>query len=179
MSAEKVLPILELLSLAGPTTGEWQGRLAEVYEQARPSLVLYVRQLVGPGDAEDLVQVAFLRLYQQLVRRQSVENVRGWLYRVVHNLAIDHLRIQNRREWLLDQNVRPAGPTAATAEEAIIRRQQIVQALSRLTDRERHCLLLRAEGLSYREIGQIVGTSAKAVGVYLARGLKKFEDRYE
>ena len=56
-----------------------------------------------------------------------------------------------------------------------IRKQRIAMSLGNLNERERHCLLLRAEGLSYKEIADVVGISAKAVSVYLARGLKKFE----
>ena len=60
-----------------------------------------------------------------------------------------------------------------------MRQQEIKRALSVLAERERHCLMLRAEGLSYQEIGEVLEISAKSVSVYLARGLKKFETRYE
>jgi len=39
--------------------------------------------------------------------------------------------------------------------------------------------MLRVEGLSYQEIADVLETSAKSVSVYLARGLKKFDSRYE
>jgi RNA polymerase sigma factor (sigma-70 family) len=60
-----------------------------------------------------------------------------------------------------------------------MRLQEIEQALGLLAERERHCLMLRAEGLSYQEIGDVLEISAKSVSVYLARGLRKFETRYE
>jgi len=53
----------------------------------------YVRSLIGStAEAEDLAQEAFLRLYASLLQSQAVGNVRSWIFRVAHNLAIDHLR---------------------------------------------------------------------------------------
>ena len=60
-----------------------------------------------------------------------------------------------------------------------IQRQRIAQSLEGLNPRERNCLVLRAEGLSYREISAVLAISEKAVSVYLARGLKKLEGRNE
>ena len=59
----------------------------------------------------------------------------------------------------------------------MIRRQQVRQVLGGLNERERRCLMLRAEGLSYKEIGDVLEMSAKSVSVYLTRGLKKIEGR--
>jgi RNA polymerase sigma-70 factor (ECF subfamily) len=152
--------------------------LVELYAAMRTALVSYAYQFVGStGEAEDLVQVAFLKYYDQMQRSAEIENHRSWLYRVVHNLAIDLLRRRERQEaattvWL---QMREVEDRTVTSEEGMIRRQRIALSLANLNERERHCLLLRAEGLSYAEIGDIVGISAKAVSVYLARGLKKFE----
>jgi RNA polymerase sigma factor (sigma-70 family) len=72
-------------------------------------------------------------------------------------------------EWVY---TKPA-ETSPSAEQSSINRQTVERALSLLNDRERSCLLLRAEGLSYAEIGQVLEISAKSVSVYLARGVKK------
>ena len=66
-----------------------------------------------------------------------------------------------------------------SAEDDLIQRQRIALSLKALNERERHCLMLRAEGLSYMEIGDVLGVSEKSVSVYLSRGLKKFEVRNE
>jgi len=131
------------------------------------------------GEGEDLVQVAFLRLFDQLKRKIEIQNVRGWLYRVVHNLAIDHIRRRGVDEAAATTwwSIRPE--ESQTTEDVLIAKQQIARSLEILNERERHCLLLRAEGLSYQEIGSVLGISAKSVSVYLCRGLKKFEGRNE
>ena len=152
--------------------------VVELYATMRSPLLAYAYHVVGStGEAEDLVQVAFLRLFDHLHRRAHIQNLRSWLYRVVHNLAIDHLRHEGKEEatvteWLLQ---RASDQAPNSAEEDLIRHQRISASLEVLNLREKHCLLLRAEGLSYKEIGDVLSISAKAVSVYLARGLKKFE----
>jgi len=151
-----------------------------LYATMRPSLLGYAYQIVGStGEAEDLVQIAFLKLFDQLSRKAQILNVRSWLYRVIHNLAIDHIRRKGIHEvavaeWLAHRSLQE---TTRTAEDDLIQQQRIAQSLEVLNERERYCLTLRAEGLSYQEIGEVLGISHKAVSVYLSRGLKKFEVR--
>ena len=182
MSEENVLRLSGTFGLAdrdAQRRGQRQQEsLVELYASMRSLLVSYAHQIVGStGEAEDLVQVAFLKYYDQLQQRATIKNHRSWLYRVVHNLAIDLLRRRDRQEtatvvWLQQRDLDDRG---VSSEESMIRRQKIGTSLASLNERERHCLLLRAEGLSYNEIADTVGISAKSVSVYLARGLKKFE----
>jgi RNA polymerase sigma-70 factor (ECF subfamily) len=156
--------------------------IVELYATMRPSLLGYAYQVIGSaGEGEDLVQMAFLKLFDQLQRKAEILNVRSWLYRVVHNLAIDHIRRRGIHElacaeWL---SARTMSDVPRSTENDLIVQEQIANSLQVLNERERHCLMLRAEGLSYQEIGDVLGISQKAVSVYLARGLKKFEVRNE
>src|SRR5271168_5009451 len=83
--------------------------LVDLYASMRSSLIGYAYQIVGStGDSEDLVQVAFLKLFDQLKRRMEILNLRSWLYRVVHNLAIDHVRRKGAHDmavagWVSDR----------------------------------------------------------------------------
>jgi RNA polymerase sigma factor (sigma-70 family) len=151
-----------------------------LFEQLRPSLLSYAYHLTGSNrDAEDLVQIAFLQLFDQLSHRSDIRNVRGWIYRAVHSLAVSNSRVEQRdslvKEWFSNAET----TDRQTAEQTLMRQQEIEQALCLLGERERHCLMLRAEGLSYQEIGDVLEISAKSVSVYLARGLRKFETQYE
>jgi RNA polymerase sigma-70 factor, ECF subfamily len=156
--------------------------VVDLYAAMRPGLVGYAYQVLGSAtDAEDLVQIAFLKLFDQLSRKTEIHNLRSWLYRVVHNQAIDQVRRRGKHdsaveEWLARQERMPA---TGSTEDKLIQRQRIAISLQSLNERERHCLRLRAEGLSYKEIGEVLAISAKAVSVYLARGLKKFEVQNE
>jgi len=150
--------------------------LVELYATMRPSLIGYAYQVVGStGDSEDLVQVAFLKLFDHLQRNAKILNVRSWLYRVVHNLAIDHVRRRGAHDnavagWVAD---RALADHATSAENELIQQQKVAGCMAMLNERERQCLALRAEGLSYQEVGEVLGISHKSVSVYLVRGLKK------
>jgi RNA polymerase sigma-70 factor (ECF subfamily) len=158
-------------------TQQLEERIVELYVTMRPSLLGFAYHVVGSsGEAEDLVQSAFLKLFDQLKRDAQIQNLRSWLYRVVHNLAIDYVRRKGNRESVQAEWValRSLTETAHSAEHNLIQNQRISGSLKALNERERHCLMLRAEGLSYGEIGDVLEISPKAVSVYLARGLKKF-----
>ena len=181
-SALNLAQVFGLDSLEAGRTPPLEETIVELYATMRVPLLSYAYQVVGStGEAEDLVQLAFLRLFDQLRRRMPIQNLRSWLYRVVHNLAIDHLRRQGKEdsavnEWVAHRSLETA---PHSAEHDLIQRQRIAGSLELLNLREKRCLMLRAEGLSYKEIGDVLSISAKAVSVYLARGLKKFEVRNE
>jgi RNA polymerase sigma-70 factor (ECF subfamily) len=150
--------------------------LVDLYEQLRPAVVAYVYHLIGSvQDSDDIVQTAFLRLHMQFQRSVRIENLRSWIYRVVHNLAMDYLR-QVKVERAATERIAatPVEVPYDSPEAALIRRDEIEMAFRSLNERERRCLMLRAQGLTYSEIGDVLGISAKAVSVYLVRGLRKF-----
>ena len=155
--------------------------VAELYATMRTPLLGYACQVVGStGEAEDLVQIAFLRLFDQLRSRAQIENLRSWLYRVVHNLAIDQLRRQGKQEsavteWLAQ---RALEASETSAEEDLIRRQSIINSLAILNVRERYCLILRAEGLSYGELAQALNLNPASVGTLLSRAQQTFRKEY-
>lgn len=151
--------------------------VVELYVKLRPALISYVYNLVNSiSDAEDLIQLAFIQLFECLEKKTEIQNPRAWLYRVVHNFAIDGVRNVSKREAILQQWVNERDtPSQESSEEDLIRRDQIEKMLGVLNEKERYCLMLRAEGLSYQEIADVIDTTPKSVSVYLARGLKKFD----
>jgi RNA polymerase sigma-70 factor (ECF subfamily) len=182
MNREQTLRQTELLSFERPyapsKSDSLEEELVELYASMRPPLLGYAYQIVrSTGESEDLVQMTFLKMFDQLQRKLPIQNVRSWLYRVLHNLAVDHIRRRQIHEGAVGDwvSAQERSQYRQSTEEAMIVRQRIENSLQCLNDRERHCLLLRAEGLRYQEIGEVLGISAKAVSVYLARGLKKFE----
>jgi RNA polymerase sigma-70 factor (ECF subfamily) len=64
-------------------------KVSEVFELLHPSVFRYlVRVLDDPSEAEDLMQEAFVQLYRALHRGQVIGDVRPWIFRVAHNLAL-------------------------------------------------------------------------------------------
>lgn len=153
--------------------------VAELYVKLRPALLNYVYHLVhSNSDAEDLIQLAFLHLFESLERGNVIENPRAWLYRVAHNFSIDGIRRVSKRESLLQDWLKERETLIQeSSEEELIRRDQIDKLLQILNEKERFCLMLRSEGLSYHEIADILEINPSAVSVYLARGLKKFRSK--
>jgi RNA polymerase sigma-70 factor, ECF subfamily len=140
-----------------------------------------LRYLLGFGinvaDGEEIVQESFLALFKHLSAGKSGENLIGWLFRVCHNLALKH----REKSWPLlnvDSDGLLTADSSLNPEEqfAQTQRQQKLQAVLRaLPEQDRCCISLRAEGLRYREIAEILGVSLGAVSISLTRSLSRFE----
>src|SRR5919202_4115021 len=95
--SESVLPLPQTFGLKLEDIRRGSRDLEEVvtnlYVKLRPSLLSYAYHLIGSTrDAEDLVQIAFLQLFDHLSQKGEIQNLRGWLYRAVHSLAIEQAR---------------------------------------------------------------------------------------
>lgn len=136
-------------------------------------------RLVGDGEAEELTQEVFLRLYERPLR--NGDNVAGWLYRVATNLGYNALRGERRR-LSREEKVMADMPTAAPSAAAEWRRQveqsRVRTALSCLRPKQGQLLLLRHMGFSYKELAEIVGVSPNSIGTLLARAEKAFHRVY-
>jgi len=135
------------------------------------------------GLAEDVVQEVFLRLYQNLdaAQRDGRQGVmlRAWLLRVTANVARNVLRGRGRTQSR-DESFAAHWFQVTEAEspdKALLRRDEITaarRALARLKEPMRSCLLLRHEGLSYKEIAAALGINEVNVGSLLARAQREF-----
>jgi len=156
-------------------------KVTEIFGLWRESVCRYLLGITGdPAEAEDLAQEVFLRLYSYLQRGQDIENVRAWIFRVAHNLAIDEQRKRGPLEFLDAETWEVVGKEspdpAPDVEQTILEREKqarLLRALSKLSPQERHCLNLRAEGLRYREIAEVLGIRIPTVVTFLTRGIKK------
>ena len=133
--------------------------------------------------AEDVVQEVFVRLYQNLDAAQrdgqSHEMLRAWLLRVTANVARNAVRGRGRAQ-ARDESFAAHSWQAAEAErpdEALLREAEIAEArraLSKLKEPLRSCLLLRNEGLSYKEIAAALELKEASIGALLARARREF-----
>ena len=149
-----------------------------LFEAHRDGVHRYVRALgIADRDGEDLVQDVFLALFHHVARGRPRTNLRGWIFRVAHNLALRHLtREARRRRVRADLAARGAAAAGPTPEDRYASRQRearLAVALTALPARERRCLQLRAEGLRYREIARVLGLSLGTVGNTMARALAR------
>jgi RNA polymerase sigma-70 factor (ECF subfamily) len=157
-----------------------EDEITGLFDELRDRLLRYMIACgLGAADAEEIVQEAFLQLFRHLQQGRSRRNLRGWLFRVTHNLGLKR-RTQNgkRRDWpALDTgDVETPVDRALNPEEhaAFCQRQlRLLAVLRSLPDQDQRCLRLRAEGLRYREIAEILGISLGSVSASLARSLTR------
>jgi RNA polymerase sigma-70 factor, ECF subfamily len=152
-----------------------------LFRELRKPLLRYLTCLgLSSDEAQDVVQDAFLSLHRHLAAGGSQENMRGWLFRVAHNQARNRQSSYDRRfsapltegsERALDQ---------LTPERVLLEKeklQRLGSAIRTLTDTERECLLLRASGLRYREIGEVLGIATSTVADTVERAVKKLAEK--
>jgi RNA polymerase sigma-70 factor (ECF subfamily) len=177
----------ENASLAVPSTvrrsaktSRIESEVMELFDEFRRPLLRYSLSLGLPiHDAEEVIQEVFLALFRHLQLGRSRKNLRGWLFRVTHNLALRQ-RLANQTsvqrtagdDSFVEEQADPApGPEEQmSAAQRRYRLQAVVQALP---ENDQHCLRLRAEGLRYRDIATVLGMSLGAVSISLTRSLAR------
>lgn len=136
----------------------------------------------SPELAEESVQEAFLRLQVHLERNGDQTNLRAWLYRVAHNLALHEL--QGARHRLSDPlenaegTIRAIDP-GATPEELFLDKERggrLRAAIEALPEMPRQCVVMRAQGLRFREIAEVLGLSVSTVAEHVQRGLQQVRE---
>ena len=153
--------------------------IVELYDQIRPSLFGYLVSLgLMPQESDDLVQESFLRLYRFLASGGKIQNPRGWVFRVGHNLA-QNLRKRERR--LISHNSEPGllptvgrSATEPSPEDVYLNNEKLRRleaAMCQLSEHQKACLQLRAEGLRYREIAEVLGITVSGVSEALRRAV--------
>ncbi len=155
----------------------------ELFEEFRNPLLRYALSFGVPlHDAEEIIQEVFLALFRHLQSHGSRKNLRGWIFRVTHNLALKQRAVNQRSADRRPQLQTASGETfteepsdpALNPEEhlsSVQRRRLLLAVVEALPDADRSCLLLRAEGLRYREIASVLGMSLGAVSISLTRAL--------
>jgi RNA polymerase sigma factor (sigma-70 family) len=134
--------------------------------------------------AEDVTQEVFLRLYRNLNSTPGEDLLRAWLLRVTLNVARNTLRGQSRsmiRDNEYQKSTTETGFFVDAPEEDYERRLAIEEArraLDKIKEPMRSCLLLKQQGLSYREIATSLSLKETNVGSLVARGRKEFARVY-
>jgi RNA polymerase sigma-70 factor, ECF subfamily len=153
-----------------------------LFEQFQDRLLRYLLSMgIAAADGEEIVQEVFLALFQHLRRGKSRRNLRAWVFQVAHNLGLKHLsRIRRNRQTLVEpaegELERRADALAPNPEDRVVenqRQQRLLGVLCALPELDRRCLSLRAEGLTYREIAQVLGISLGGVSLSLGRSLSR------
>src|SRR5436305_1059560 len=161
-------------------------RLVRAYDQS--VLRLAMNLLRSPEEARDVYQEAFLKVFRNLHTFRFDCSFHTWLYRIVTNVCLDHLRkrkVRKEEPAVIDTSEGPLdrmeafeeSSAGADPERSLWNRQlkqRIEDALRDLTPRERMVFELRHyEGLRLRNIGEMLGTTEEAAKNCLFRATQK------
>jgi RNA polymerase sigma-70 factor (ECF subfamily) len=132
----------------------------------------FVERMVGArADAEDLVQSAFLRVWQGAARWEPQAKFSTWFYRVLHNLCMDHFRARGAPTEALDEALPDGGLSSEDQVAGAQRAARVRAALAALPERQRAALVLcYYEERSQAEAAATLGVSEGALESLLARG---------
>jgi RNA polymerase sigma factor (sigma-70 family) len=151
--------------------------MESLFSALESPLLSYALRLLGErAAAEDVVQEAFMKLHAQFA---EVREPRRWLYRTVHNLALN----QRRQAGKVVPLIQPAdGQSTDTADPEPLPDEQIVRwegiglvrlSLATLDERSREVVRLKFnEDLSYKQIAERTGLTPSHVGYLLHHALK-------
>jgi len=169
---------LTLIGLrAEESPSKLEHEVVQLFDAYRVRLLGYVTAFgINGHDSEEIVQEVFLALFRHLSMGKSRGNLRSWLFRVAHNLALKQRQADRRCSFGPWQDVEAHCDPALNPEELAVsaQRQRLLSSVvSALPEQDRMCLYLRAEGFRYREIANVLGISLGSISISLARTMAR------
>ena len=147
----------------------------DLYERYLDQIYRYIYYRVSnPQDAEDLTEQVFLKAWEKLPQYRGSVPFRAWIYRIAHNIVIDHYRTRKDTVELPDDL--PLADDRADVEAQLFSQERaagLAAIIARLSPLHQHVLTLRfINGLSMKETAQVLGRNVGAVRVLQHRALK-------
>jgi RNA polymerase sigma-70 factor (ECF subfamily) len=131
--------------------------------------------------AGDMVQEAFIRIWDGRDRLDPGQSLKAFAYRTVRNLCLNRIRDVRTREGLLAERYETPGGQVAAPDRASEARQLqalLTQWIGELPDRQREALeLSRFQGLSHEEVAEAMEVSPRTVNNHLVKALRTLRDR--
>lgn len=135
-----------------------------------------------PGLAEDVTQEVFIKLYKHQESIVDNEMLKPWLIRVALNIAKNTIRGNIRANTRDDNYVKETVENSVYSIESEYEQQaevdDINRALYKIKEPLRSCLVLKQQGLSYREIAESLSLNETSIGTYVARARAEFSKFY-
>jgi len=180
------IPFLGHLAREGgdsPQVTELEVEIVGLFDQMRSRILRYALSFgLRVPDAEEVLQDVFLALYQHLSGGRPRDGLYGWLFRVTHNLSLKRRLAISRRTTdhkltpdADGESIRIADPRPNPEDQCAYRQRQdrLRSVVDALPEMDRECLYLRAEGLRYREIADVLEVSVGSVANSLAKSLAR------
>ncbi len=155
-------------------------------------IIAFVGQFVAPGEAEDLAQEVFMRVYRARESYRPGARFSTWLYTIAHNVASNaNRKLARNREyntfdnsqdsqpvWTMEALAQaPSGQMPVRQLEKVELSEIVALAMQTLNERQRTAVYLsKFEGMGYEEIGETMDLTAKAVKSLLSRARANLRD---
>jgi len=155
--------------------------LDELIRRKTSPLLQLAQRVVGDAEeARDIVQIAFFRMWENRSKYDRHFSPNTWIYRIVSNLAIDHLRSRRSRERVAEpvrHHLRAVADERSGKELAHLTEAEVAtifhQLAAGLTEKQRLIFLLReVEGLPSQEVAEIAGCQESTVRNHLFNARK-------
>jgi RNA polymerase sigma-70 factor (ECF subfamily) len=176
-----------ITSEAGPTDGDLIARWKSGDERAATVLVAryaeplarFAASLGERSDIDEIVQDTFVRAFQSIDGFRGDSSFRTWLFTIERRLVLDRRRAARRRPQAMPVQESDAA-TAYDQLEGLVAdetEQKVRAAIERLTPMQREVFTLRvSEGLSYKEIAEVAGTTEGAARVHYHNAMRAVKE---
>ena len=163
-----------------------------IHASYRPRICRYLARLVGQGEAEDLTQEVFVRVSRGLPDFRGDSKLSTWIYRIATNVATDRLRSRSFRETQRDKANPPDGGSVEdvdalpeeknpSLERQLMREQMsscVHDYINTLPENYRAVVILSdIEGLTNRQIAEVLEMTLDTVKIRLHRGREKLKEK--
>src|SRR3984893_1677313 len=136
-----------LLGQEGHGTLKLEERITQLYVELREPVYRYLLCLsVCPAEADEIVQETFFRLYRHVHAGGREDNLRGWIFRVAHNMSINEFKSRKRFVSSAPEDLAARDAIADPRdgpEELLLRREKMARVhagISALSEQQKQCL---------------------------------------
>jgi RNA polymerase sigma-70 factor (ECF subfamily) len=164
----------------------WRGgderAATRLVERHAPAVARFVASMGERAEVEEIVQDTFVRAFASLDSFREASSLRTWLFSISRNLCRDRARSRRRAPLVVPVDDAHALTThdplsAAVATET---ESRLFAAIERLTETQRAVFTLRVtEGLSYREIADVVETTEGAARVHYHNAVRALKEHLD
>ena len=147
----------------------------DLYQKLFSQVYRYIYRLIGNNEeSKQLTQQAFTSLFGYFLSKPIIKNEKALLFRIATNSCFNYLRKRKSEkasglEWI--EACPPDDPLQSVIKNQ--RKELIHKALAQLRPRDRFCILLYLEGLSYSEIADAIKVNKATVGKALLRAIER------
>ncbi len=157
-------------------------KLGILFERHKKNLFGFFYKITYDKDiSEDMVQEVFIKILKYGDSFRGYGKFSTWMYRIAHNVSVDHFRKQNK--YVSQEDPEIFNEVEDNDHEQSVMRDEEIDILNRamlklVPDKREILTLSKINGLKYKELGRILSCSENTVKGRVFRALKELKDIY-